>query len=65
LAACAGAGCTMSQCSTIFGNPGRFLIDFMNDSKVTPSSRSLTVDLVLFGLGATILMVIGIARLSR
>jgi hypothetical protein len=55
----------MSQCSTIFGNPGRFLIDFMNDSKVTPSSRSLTVDLVLFGLGAIILMVIGIARLCR
>ncbi|MCW2563498.1 MAG: hypothetical protein JWQ31_2058, partial [Mycobacterium sp.] len=38
--------------------PGRFLVDFINDSKVTPASRSLTVDIVLFFLAAGILMVV-------
>jgi hypothetical protein len=33
-------------------------LDFANDSKVTPSSRSLTVDILLFFFSAVILMVI-------
>lgn len=41
-----------------FDKPARFLLNFMNDSKVTPSSRSLTVDILLFFLAAMILMVI-------
>jgi Terpene cyclase DEP1 len=49
---------TWSQNLTYFDKPARFLLDFMNDSKVTPSSRSLTVDILLFALAATILMVI-------
>ena len=35
-----------------------FLPDFLDDSRVTPASRSLTVDIVLFFLAAAILMVI-------
>lgn len=49
---------TWSQNLAYFGKPARFLLDFMNDSKVTPASRSLTVDILLFGLAAMILMVI-------
>jgi hypothetical protein len=49
---------TWSQNLAYFDKPARFLVDFMNDSKVTPSSRSLTVDIILFFLAATILMVI-------
>jgi hypothetical protein len=49
---------TWSQNLAYFDKPARFLLDFINDSKVTPSSRSLTVDLLLFGLAAIILMVI-------
>ncbi len=49
---------TWSQNLAYFDKPARFLLDFMNDSKVTPASRSLTVDILLFGLAATILMVI-------
>jgi hypothetical protein len=49
---------TWSQNLAYFDKPARFLLDFMNDSKVTPSSRSLTVDILLFGLSAVILMVI-------
>jgi hypothetical protein len=41
-----------------FDNPGGFLVDFLNDSKVTPASRSLTVDILLFFLAAAILMVV-------
>jgi hypothetical protein len=33
------------------------LVAFWNDAKVTPASRSLTADLLLFGLGAVIFMV--------
>ena len=33
-------------------------MDFLNDSKVTPASRSITVDIVLFFLAAGILMVV-------
>ena len=49
---------TWSQNAAYFDNPGRFLVDFLNDSRVTPASRSLTVDIVLFFLAAAILMVI-------
>jgi hypothetical protein len=49
---------TWSQNAAYFGDPGGFLIHFFNDSKVTPASRSLTVDIVLFFLSAAILMVI-------
>ena len=49
---------TWSQNLAYFDNPGRFLPDFVNDSKVTPASRSLTVDILLFGLAAMMLMVI-------
>ena len=49
---------TWSQNAAYFDNPGGFLFDFFNDSKVTPASRSLTVDIVLFLLAAALLMVI-------
>jgi hypothetical protein len=49
---------TWSQNAAYFDNPGRFLLDFLNDSRVTPASRSLTVDIVLFFLAAGILMVV-------
>jgi 4-amino-4-deoxy-L-arabinose transferase-like glycosyltransferase len=49
---------TWSQNAAYFDNPGRFLVDFLNDSKVTPASRSLTVDIVLFFLAAAVLMVV-------
>jgi hypothetical protein len=49
---------TWSQNAAYFDNPGGFLLDFFKDSKVTPASRSLTVDIVLFFLAAAILMVI-------
>jgi hypothetical protein len=49
---------TWSQNAAYFDNPGGFLVEFLNDSKVTPAGRSLTVDIVLFFLAAAILMVI-------
>lgn len=49
---------TWSQNLAYFDKPARFLLDFVNDSKVTPASRSLTVDLLLLGLTAIILTVI-------
>jgi hypothetical protein len=49
---------TWSQNAAYFDDPGGFLLDFLNDSKVTPASRSLTVDIVLFFLAAAILMVV-------
>jgi hypothetical protein len=49
---------TWSQNLAYFDKPAWSVLDFMNDSKVTPASRSLTVDLLLFALAATILMVI-------
>ncbi len=49
---------TWSQNAAYFDNLGGFLLDFLNDSKVTPASRSLTVDIVLFFLAAAILMVV-------
>jgi hypothetical protein len=49
---------TCSQNAAYFDNPAGFLLDFLNDSRVTPASRSLTVDIVLFFLAAGILMVV-------
>ena len=49
---------TWSQNTAYVDNPGGLLLDFLNDSKVTPASRSLTVDIVLFFLAAGILMVV-------
>ena len=49
---------TRSQNAAYFANPAGFLLDFLNDSRVTPASRSLTVDIVLFFLAAGILMVV-------
>ena len=49
---------TWSQNVAYLDNPGGFFLDFFNDSRVTPASRSLTVDLGLFALAAVILMVI-------
>jgi hypothetical protein len=48
---------TWSQNVAYFDNPGG-LLEFFNDSKVTPASRSLTVDIVLFFVAAAILMVV-------
>jgi hypothetical protein len=49
---------TWSQNVAYFDHPARFLTAFLDDSKVTPASRSLTVDILLFGLAAMVLMVI-------
>src|ERR1700755_2915737 len=49
---------TWSQNVAYFDKPTRFLLD----SKVTPASRSLTVDLLLFLLAAAILMVLEARR---
>ncbi|HTC11877.1 MAG TPA: DUF2834 domain-containing protein, partial [Acetobacteraceae bacterium] len=49
---------TWSQNLAYADKPAQSLLNFWNDSKVTPASRSLTVDILLFALAATILMVI-------
>jgi hypothetical protein len=49
---------TWSQNVAYFDNPAGFVPDFLNDSKVTPASRSVTVDIVLFFLAAGIFMVV-------
>jgi hypothetical protein len=49
---------TWSQNLAYFDKPARFLLNFLNDAKATPSSRSLAVDISLFFLAAMILMVI-------
>jgi hypothetical protein len=48
---------TWSQNIAYFDDPGGFLGHFFIDSRVTPASRSLTVDIVLFFLAAAFLMV--------
>ena len=40
------------------GNPAALFINFARDTKVTAASRSITVDILLFALAATVLMVI-------
>jgi hypothetical protein len=56
---------TWSQNAAYFDDPGGFLLDFLNDSKVTPASRSLSADIVLFFLAAGILMVIEARKARR
>jgi Terpene cyclase DEP1 len=49
---------TWSQNVAYTHNPSGFLLNFLRDTKVTAASRSITVDILLFFLAATILMVI-------
>jgi hypothetical protein len=49
---------TWSQNAAYFDRPASFLAAFLNDSRVTPASRSLTADILLFFLSAAVLMVI-------
>ena len=49
---------TWSQNASYFKNIARFFTDFMADTKVTPASRSITVDILFFFLAAAIFMVI-------
>ncbi len=49
---------TWSQNAAYFDRPASFLAAFLNDSRVTPASRSLTADILLFFLAAAVLMVI-------
>jgi hypothetical protein len=53
---------TWSQNLAYFDKPARFLLDFINDSKVTPASRSMSVDALLLAISAAILMVIEAGR---
>ena len=53
---------TWSQNVAYLHQPARFLHDFINDLKVTPASRSITADLLLFALAGIILMVIEARR---
>jgi hypothetical protein len=53
---------TWSQNLAYVDKPARFLLDFINDSKVTPASRSMSVDALLLALSAAILMVIEARR---
>ena len=49
---------TWSQNAAYFDRPASFLAAFLNDSRITPASRSLTADILLFFLAAAVLMVI-------
>src|SRR6201992_3011584 len=49
---------TWSQNAAYFDRGAGFLEPFLNDSRVTPASRSLTADILLFFLSAAVLMVI-------
>jgi hypothetical protein len=49
---------TWSQTLAYSDKPAQSLLNFWNDSKVTPASRSLSADLLLLSLAAMILMVI-------
>jgi hypothetical protein len=49
---------TWSQNVAYAGKPAGFLINFFKDTRVTAASRSITADIILFSLAATILMVI-------
>jgi hypothetical protein len=49
---------TWSQNVAYLDHGGRFFLDFMNDLKVTPASRSFTGDFLMFGLAVLILMVL-------
>jgi Terpene cyclase DEP1 len=54
---------TWSQMLAYFDKPAHML-DFWNDTKITPASRMLTADAVLITLSAVILMVIEARRRS-
>jgi Terpene cyclase DEP1 len=49
---------TWSQNASYFSNMARFFPNFIAGTKVTPASRSITVDISLFFLAAAIFMVI-------
>ena len=49
---------TWSQNAAYFNNIAGFFTDFMADTKVTPASRSISVDILFFFLAAAIFMVI-------
>ncbi len=49
---------TWSQNLAYVDHMASFVTDFFADTKVTPASRSITVDIFLFSLAASILMVI-------
>ena len=49
---------TWSQNAAYFNNIAGFFTDFIADTKVTPASRSITVDILFFFLAAAIFMVI-------
>jgi hypothetical protein len=53
---------TWSQNLAYLDKPARFLLDFINDSKVTPASRSMSVDALLVAISGVILMVIEARR---
>jgi Terpene cyclase DEP1 len=53
---------TWSQNLAYVDKPARFLLDFIDDSKITPASRSMSVDALLVALSAVILMVIEARR---
>ncbi|MBX7432705.1 DUF2834 domain-containing protein [Mycobacterium sp. Y57] len=48
---------TWSQNIAYLDSPAGFLIDFLDDTKANPGSRSMTVDILLLFLSAGILMV--------
>jgi len=54
---------TWSQNLIQFTNGGN-IIDFFQDLKVNPASRSITVDIFLFGLAAMILMLVEARRVG-
>jgi len=49
---------TWTQNAAYFGNSAGFLKNFVQDLTITPASRSITVDIVLFFLAAAIFMVL-------
>ena len=49
---------TWTQNAAYLGNSAGFLKNFLLDLKITPASRSITVDIVLFFLAAAIFMVL-------
>lgn len=56
--AIAALAATWSQNVAYLDHPARFLSAFLDDTKTTPASRSLTVDILLFFLAAAVLMVV-------
>jgi hypothetical protein len=42
----------------LHGSPADFFVNFWHDAKVTASARNITADILMFGLSASVLMVI-------